>query len=293
MTETRPAAARVGIAALNILAPGLGLLKLGVWRLGVAVYGIYAAVALFLYAGPTAPFAVLLSLFVIGVAAYVVAIILSWRFSRSRQRRHPWYSQWWAVIAAVLIAFAISFVLTGDARNYRGFYIPSEAMTPTLPKGARFIAHMGRPANLRRGDLVLIRTDRGDVWIKRIVGLPGDRVGLVAGVIRVNGRVIRQRPVGASEISDGIVVRRLAEQFPGETKAHYIYDEGTSIGDDFGEVQISPGHAFVLGDNRDRSADSRFSTEMMGLDQVPLSRVIGRPLFHHVGSSKPLGTPLS
>jgi hypothetical protein len=90
----------------------------------------------------------------------------------------------------------------------------------------------------------------------------------------------------------GDTVRRLSEQFPGEASPHEIYDAGDSIGDHFAEVMVAPGHIFLLGDNRDHSADSRFSHDEQGLEQVALADVRGTPLFfywttdtHRIGDS--------
>jgi signal peptidase I len=74
-------------------------------------------------------------------------------------------------------------------------------------------------------------------------------------------------------------MRRLSEQFPGDAAPHEIYDSGASSGDEFDEQRVLPGHIFLLGDNRDHAADSRFSAEEQGLEQVPLTSVRGTPVF--------------
>ena len=165
---------------------------------------------------------------------------------------------------------------------YRNFYIPSEAMLPTLAVGDRFVARMSAPADLHRGDLLLVAAGNGSIYVKRLAGLPGDRIAVRGGIVLLNGREVPQRllredPVAPNEF--GTSARRLAEQFPGEASPHEIYDSGDSQGDEFAEQIVAPGHVFVLGDNRDHSADSRFPHEEQGLEQVPLADVRGVPLF--------------
>ena len=87
--------------------------------------------------------------------------------------------------------------------------------------------------------------------------------------------------------------KRLAEQFPGELKPHEIYDRGSAEFDDFAEQTVMPGHVFVLGDNRDLSADSRVPLERFGVGQVRMEDIRGRPLFFTWGGgTHPMGAPI-
>ena len=71
----------------------------------------------------------------------------------------------------------------------------------------------------------------------------------------------------------------LAERFPGEGRPHSIYDFGPNRVDDMPEQRVAPGHVFVLGDNRDRSADSRVPQPEMGVEQLPIDHIVGRAIF--------------
>ena len=109
---------------------------------------------------------------------------------------------------------------------------------------------------------------------------------MVRGVVVLNGRPVPQRLVGLERAQFGgsaIDVRRLAERFPGERRDHHIYDSGLTAGDNFVETTVPPGHVFLLGDNRDNSADSRFPDETFGLGFVPTADVVGRPVFFSWG----------
>ena len=178
---------------------------------------------------------------------------------------------------------------------YKLFYIPSEAMRPTLDVGDKIVARMGRPGSLSRGDIVLVGNGAG-IYVKRVAGLPGDRIAVHGGIVQLNGHAVAQRIVGEEHVQPdqyGDTVRRLSEQFPGEAAPHEIFDAGDSPGDEYDEVTIPSGHVFLLGDNRDHSADSRYPRAEMGLGgPVPLSDLRGTPAYfywtagrHRIGDS--------
>jgi signal peptidase I len=296
--------ARLGIAALNLLAPGLGLLR--VQRLRAAILfllapaAIMATVILFYGVAPRLGFRLWLGLVVLCLAAvlvvYIAAISMSWRASRGEVVPGPWWSRWYGILAALVAITAVNWPLPDVARgHYRSFYLPAEGMAPTLMLGDKFIADMHRPAQLHRGDIVLVNARNGSIYVKRVAGLPGDRIAVQDGIVFLEGRPVPQRLIGEERVAGSMgegSARRLAEQFPGEASPHEIYDSGPSPGDDFAEQRVAPGHLFLLGDNRDHSADSRFSRAEWGLEQVPTADVRGVPLFfywtagsHRIGDS--------
>lgn len=296
--------ARLGIAALNLLAPGLGLLRVQRPRAALAFLLAPAALLLLVtlvYAlSPDIGFRVWAALMLVLVVAiplvYLGSIVLSWRAARNILPPGRWYSRWYGIAAALVAVLGIGAVLPDMALDYyRTFYIPSEAMLPTLRVEDRLLGSMRGPGALRRGDVILLDVG-GPIYIKRVAALPGDRIAMNGGIVILNGRPVPQRLLGTDRVEAswlGSRARRLAEQFPGETTPHQIYDSGDSIGDDMEEQRVAPGHVFVLGDNRDHSADSRFARVEMGVEQLPIRDIRGRALFYLWGPSGRMGQPLS
>jgi signal peptidase I len=209
--------------------------------------------------------------------------------SNGSRWRRVWYGA--AGIALLLVAAAFLALVGAPVPLVRSFYIPSEAMMPTLLKNDRLVAVMRTPQPLRRGDIILFRVD-ASTYIKRIAGLPGDHIAFSGGKMILNGRAVPQQRVGTEllDLPEGPQrAIRLREHFPGEEGDHFIYDLGPSAEDDFAEQVVMPGHLFVLGDNRDLSADSRVPRVEMGVEQLPISEISGTASFYTWGPSHKFG----
>jgi signal peptidase I len=184
-------------------------------------------------------------------------------------------------IAAVTAVPIVALIVAFGSGYVRNFYLPSEAMAPTLEKGDRFVAFMDGGGDVRRGDIALIAVGES-TYVKRIAALAGDTIGVRDGTVILNGRPVAQRFLATErrpEAPGAPPARRLAEQFPGEAAPHEILDMGFSEVDEFAEQRVPAGFVFVLGDNRDRSADSRVSRAQMGVELLPVADIEGRPLF--------------
>ena len=165
--------------------------------------------------------------------------------------------------------------------------------------GGRLLGRMPR-----RGDIVIVTPPgQSDDYIKRVIGLPGDTVEVRDGRLTLNGEPVRSQirpsamiPVdpnapcdiefAGSQVrtEDGSAFCRLPivrETLPGGPSYDTI-DLGPSPGDNYGPIAVPPGHLFLMGDNRDRSADSRFAlgTPHNGLGgPVPWENIGGRAEF--------------
>ena len=196
------------------------------------------------------------------------------------------------IVYAGLIAVVIRTVA------YEPFNIPSGSMIPTLLVGdylfvskfsygySRFSLPFSPPLFSgrifgrlpNRGDVAVFKYPRDNTtdYIKRIVGLPGDRIQVKQGQLYINGTLVPREPAGEyTADDDGIhmVLRRYLETLPNGVQ-HYIL-KATDEGDmnNTQEYLVPPDHVFAMGDNRDNSADSRF---MNGVGFVPVENLVGR-----------------
>ncbi|BAT60728.1 signal peptidase I [Variibacter gotjawalensis] len=193
---------------------------------------------------------------------------------------------------------AVAFVLVFQTLLFRPYRIPSESMLPSLLVGdyimvskfsygySRFSMPFapklfsGRiwGSEPKRGDVVVFRPvpNESQDFVKRVVGLPGDRIQMINGVLNINGTAAAQMPDGEFVFDDeGRTVRakRYRETLPGGV-THSILDIVPNGEFDNTAVYTVPaGHVFMMGDNRDDSADSRVP-EAVGF--VPMENLVGR-----------------
>lgn len=204
---------------------------------------------------------------------------------------------------AVLIAIGIRTVA------FEPFNIPSGSMIPTLLIGdylfvSKFSYGYSRfslPGWLTDidisggGRLFFREPDRGDVvvfklprdnktdYIKRIVGLPGDRIQMKGGILHINGEPVkRERIEDFVDRESGMTLRfpQYIETLPNGRK-HRIIEQNGDRGDyDETPVYVVPqGKYFAMGDNRDNSQDSRIPQDRGGVGFVPAENLVGRAEF--------------
>lgn len=282
----RSFAARLGVVLLNLLTPGLGLIRVGRLRTGLAfAFGLNLFVLALALVSAVAPRPLPVTfLFVvfcgIAITAFVIlgSVIATWRASRDVARPIQWWRRWYALLTIVTIAYvcSIAVVALGHA-FYKPFYLPAAAMSPTLEKGDRILAEMGDRRALRRGEIILFAVGE-HIYIKRVAALAGNRIAMRGGVPVINGTPAIQRLAGSHMVS-GLEGRIFIERLPGEQGGHPVLDMGQTAFDDMPETVVPPDHIFVLGDNRDMSADSRVPRTAGGVEMLPVEDVRGRPLF--------------
>jgi len=275
----------------GLLLPGLGHVYCGdpargaSWLLSVAlVVPVSAWLALH------GPAALLSAIVVLGgavaLALYVASVKSCYRLARSADavssgawnRGHVYFACF--ALGHLLVLGPLT-TFTKD-RLVETFKVPSASMVPTILPGDRFFAdkrvgHRGGPP-VHRGDIAVFvyPNDRTMMYVKRIVGLPGDRIEIDGMRVLVNGQTIvgdEVHDLGSAELNRQLADHRAFRETV-DGKSYVVLWRKDGAHDALTTI-VPSGQVFVLGDNRDSSRDSRYFGTLPLADVSGVARQVG------------------
>jgi signal peptidase I len=230
---------------------------------------------------------VVMALIAITLATIIFTFVDAIRIARrSAAYQLRWYNRWWVYTGAAVagVAFLSLPDLTGLQISIRVFNFPSSSMEPNVRVGEFGIAdmHAYRTADPQRGDVVIFKLPRDPraLYIKRIIGMPGETLQMKGGIVTINGLALPAVATGTHEVKDSDQpapdkIDLKQETLPGGRVISILKAGTRGQLDDTEAFNIPPGHYFTIGDNRDNSTDSRVRQEF-GVGYVPRANVIGK-----------------
>jgi signal peptidase I len=208
------------------------------------------------------------------------------------------------LLVIVLVPLAIAVVLSPLLIRtflFQPFNIPAGSMKPTLFVGDyifvskysygynRYSFPFSPPLALISGRVFASDPERGDVvvfrlpkdpsidYVKRVIGLPGDRIQMINGVLHINGTPVKREQIGDFVETDDngreVHIKQWRETLPNGVSHPTLDMIENGFYDNTKEYRVPAGHYFMMGDNRDNSSDSRVENQV---GYVPVENLIGR-----------------
>jgi len=293
-------------ALLGLVSPPVGMMYVAHAKLALAYLSLAIVLGVLGILSSTWKAAADYISLLLAVVGASHAYLLAKRYPDEKPR--PAYSRWYGILGAVACLVVLAVVTR--TFFFEPFRSPSASMLPTIPVRAgllvqkwgygnygtygRSLLHMPISSPLTRGELIVFEfpSDRSVSYVKRLVGLPGDKITYREKHLFVNGNAIPLRPNGDYFDPDSVrYIPRFVESLSGNEYSVLIekgpgvlppgvprfpFAEKCTYTAEEMACEVPIGHFFTVGDNRDNSNDSR----MWGF--VPADHVVGKVVF--VGS---------
>ncbi len=201
----------------------------------------------------------------------------------------------------------IALICAGIVRSFlfEPFHIPSGSMKPSLlvgdyifvskysygysrysfPFGFNFFEGRIYEKSPKRGDVAVFRLPSNPSinYVKRVIGLPGDKIQMIDGNLYINGKANLKSPT-TDFIDEGYLIQQFTETLPEGKKINILDQNPHSNEDNTGIFEVPQNHYFMMGDNRDNSQDSRFLSQV---GYVPKENLVGKASIIFFSNNQP------
>ena len=265
-TTTAPTKPRNPFIAIlfSIVLPGFGQVYNGQYKKGILFFGLILIIPfVFGITRMITSFYGFAALFTIEMTLRIYIILDAFKNAKLQKEYilKP-YNTWYyhlAIYIGMLIVLTVYDM--NSVLGVQSLKIPTIANSPTIQIGDLVVADMKAYENKQPeyGDMVLFSHSNGQIYTYRVVGLPNDKIELKNNMVSINGKPCNSKFIKETTIK-GIPVNEFEEELP-NGKKHFIYKFEKPFNiekTNFESITIPPNSYFLLGDNRDNAADSRY-----------------------------------
>lgn len=273
---------------LSFLVPGLGQVYNGQETKGLLFYvalsvwgGIFMCSFYYFIKPPATPvhFALIAFMALVSLVFFLYILFEAIRSAKRISGNYilKGFNRWYVYALVIIVIRLVDFsTQTVIVRNniFRPFKAPAVSMMPTIDVGDHFICDLSyyRLNNPERGDLIIFKwpKDESKIFLKRIIGIPGDTIQIVNDAVYVNQKKLDLKFLKKITLEPGGEADEYRET---DGNSSYRILNLVNMTSNYGPVTVPAGEYFVLGDNRNNSDDSRY------WGMVKRDQIYGKPVF--------------
>jgi signal peptidase I len=272
---------------LSLFTPGLGHIYVGKLKIGLLLFLVSQVVLSFLYSWfrVASTFYGLASVLTIeaGLRIFIIANAVFLCYRQKDYVLQPFNKLGVMILIGVAMLSTPIVISKMDMLGIMTFRIPTSSNEPTIKVNDYMVSDLTYYKNnsVGYGDLVTYKIANGETWVFRVVGLPLDTISIADNVVSINHKICKTALVKEFKTIEFSILE-LEEVLPNGHK-HILYKLSEPIAEARNNVNdtiIPAGHYYLLGDNRDNAADSRFNG-FISKDQIT-----GRIVYSYWGDSK-------